>query len=126
VAKEAVKKAAKEAADEVNWAEYFTSIKSVCPWSRAYWSKQKIDIVDWTGTVYPLNGFVARVYKAPQLTAKELYNKMRRFNKLYDAEEWLYSHPKFKGHSTPIPVMIQQDYDVLARARAQHKYKKQL
>ena len=118
---EAVKKAVKKAAVEVNWTEFFTSIKSVCPWSRAYWSKQKIDIVDWTGTVYPLQGFVARVYKAPQLTARQLYNTMRKFNKLYDDEEWLYSHSKFKGHSTPIPVLIQQDYDVLAKARAHHK-----
>ena len=118
---EAVKKAVKKAAVEVNWTEYFTSIKSVCPWSRAYWSKQKIDIVDWTGTVYPLQGFVARVYKAPQLTARQLYNTMRKFNKLYDDEEWLYSHSKFKGHSTQIPVLIQQDYDVLAKARAHHK-----
>ena len=118
---EAVIKAVKTAAVEVNWTEYFTSIKSVCPWSRAYWSKQKIDIVDWTGTVYPLQGFVARVYKAPQLTARQLYNTMRKFNKLYDDEEWLYSHSKFKGHSTPIPVLIQQDYDVLAKARAHHK-----
>ena len=118
---EAVKKAVKKAAVEVNWTEFFTSIKSVCPWSRAYWSKQKIDIVDWTGPVYPLQGFVARVYKAPQLTARQLYNTMRKFNKLYDDEEWLYSHSKFKGHSTPIPVLIQQDYDVLAKARAHHK-----
>ena len=118
---EAVKKAVKKAAVEVNWTEYFTSIKSVCPWSRAYWSKQKIDIVDWTGTVYPLQGFVARVYKAPQLTARQLYNTMRKFNKLYDDEEWLYSHPGYGGHSTPIPVLIQQDYDVLAKARAHHK-----
>ena len=118
---EAVKKAVKKAAVEVNWTEYFTSIKSVCPWSRAYWSKQKIDIVDWTGTVYPLQGFVARVYKAPQLTARQLYNTMRKFNKLYDDEEWLDSHPGYGGHSTPIPVLIQQDYDVLAKARAHHK-----
>ena len=123
MANEAAKKAAKEAVEEVNWTNYFASIVSVCPWSKAYWQAQKIDIVEWDNKHIPLNDFVARIYKAPQLTAKQLYNTMRKFNKLYDAEEWLYSHPKFKGHSTPIPVLIQQDYDVLAKARAQHKHK---
>ena len=111
-------------AEEVNWSEYFASIVSVCPWSKAYWSKQKIDIVDWRDEVIPLQEpYVARVYKT-EMTARELYNTARKHNRLYDDEEWLYSHPKFKGHSTPVPVLIQQDYDVLDKARAQHKYKK--
>jgi len=38
VEKEAVRK------EEVNWTEYFASIVAVCPWSKAYWSKQKIDV----------------------------------------------------------------------------------
>ena len=45
----------------------------------------------------------------------------KEHGKLKDDVEWLYSHSKFKGHSTPIPVLIQQDYDVLAKARAHHK-----
>lgn len=111
-------------AEEVNWSEYFASIVSVCPWSKAYWRAQRIDIVDWIDRVYPLQPpYVARVYKTT-MTARQLYNTARRHNKLYPNEEWLYSHPKFKGHSTPVPVLIQQDYDVLAKARAQHKYKK--
>ena len=118
---------AKEAVNvsNIDWTEYFASIVSVCPWSKAYWSKQKIDIQPWTGTILPLNEYVARVYTAPQLTAWELYNMMRRLNRDRE-EEFLYSHPKFKGHSTPVPVLIQQDYEILAQARRslkQHKYK---
>ena len=63
---------AKEAVNvsNIDWTEYFASIVSVCPWSKAYWSKQKIDIQPWTGTILPLNEYVARVYTAPQLTAR--------------------------------------------------------
>ena len=32
-------------------------------------------------------------------------------------EEWLYSHPRYGGHSTPVPVLIQQDYELLQKAR---------
>lgn len=113
-------------AEEVNWPQYFASIVGVCPWSKAYWYKQKIDIQPWTGTIQPLETYVARIYKYPTATARELYNLMRKFNRDRDDEEWLYSHPKFGGHSTPIPVLIQQDYEVLNRARSsQHKYNKQ-
>ncbi len=115
-----------ESVSKREWTEYFASIVSVCPWSKAYWSKQKIDIKPWTGAILPLNQYVARMYTASQLTARELYNIMRKMNKDRDDEEWLYSHPKFKRHSTPIPVLIQQDYDILAQARhslKQHKYK---
>jgi len=114
-------------AEEVNWSEYFASIVAVCPWSKAYYRAQRIDIVNWDNKVIALQSpYVARIYKAPNMTARQLYNTARKHNKLYHNEEWLYSHPKFKGHSTPVPVLIQQDYDVLAQARTQHKYKKQL
>lgn len=103
-------------AEEVNWSEYFASIVSVCPWSKAYWRAQKIDVVDWNNQVIPLDQYVARIYRT-EMTARQLYNTARKHNKLYEDEEWLYSHPKFGGHSTPIPVLIQQDYAVLAKAR---------
>lgn len=32
-------------------------------------------------------------------------------------EEWLFSHPMFKGHSTPVPILIQQDLESLTKAR---------
>lgn len=123
--KEAAKKAAKEVAEEVNWTDYFASIVSVCPWSKAYWAKQKIDVVRWEGVPYPLDGYVARMYIAYDKTPTQLKNIMKRHNDYFDDEEWLYSHPKFGGHSTPVPVLIQQDYDVLAKARSHHKYTKQ-
>lgn len=112
------KEAVKEAVEEVNWSEYFASIRSVCPWSRAYWARQQIHIDTWQDQVLPLQPpYVARIYLAPQLTARQLYNLQKRFNRIYPDQEWLYSHPKFRGHSTPIPVLIQQDFATLAKAR---------
>jgi len=117
VEKEAVKEAVKKAAEEVNWTEYFASIKSVCPWSKAYWSKQQIHIVDWTGDILALDHYVARVYKHPTASARQLKKMMNRFNEQRPDEEWLYSHPKFGQHSTPVPVLIQQDYALLQSIR---------
>ena len=109
-----------------DWRTYFASIVGVCPWSQAYWKKHRIDIVDWDGDIRPLGKYVARVYQYPTASAYKLNKLMKQFNEERDDEEWLYSHPKFGGHSTPMPCLIQQDFDVLAKARQslkQHKYK---
>jgi hypothetical protein len=120
VAKEAERK---KAADEVNWSDYFASIVSVCPWSKAYWQKQKIDICEWQEQIYPLGDYVARVYKLPNASAYKLNKLMKQFNEDRPKEEWLYSHPKFGRHSTPIPVLIQQDHQLLTDIRNNIKNK---
>jgi uncharacterized Rmd1/YagE family protein len=119
VANVAAKKAANVAVKEnnINWAEYFASIVSVCPWSKAYWSKQKIDICDWTNEIKQLGDYVARVYTYPTASDYKLNKLMKQFNKEREDEEWLYSHPKHGGHSTPIPVLIQQDFALLSKIR---------
>jgi len=109
--------AKKEAAEEVNWSEYFASIVSVCPWSQAYWRKQKIDVCAWRGKVKALDGAVARMYLHPRASARLLKKMMNQFNDCRPQEEWLYSHPQHGGHSTPVGVLIQQDLATLTRAR---------
>jgi len=109
---------AKEAVEEVNWTEYFASIVGVCPWSKKYWSQQRIDIVDWTGEILALDDYVARVYKHPLASARQLKKMMNLFNEQREDEEWLYSHPQYGGHSTPIGVLIQQDYALLNSIRS--------
>tara|TARA_X000000950_G_scaffold289479_1_gene413987 strand:- start:15254 stop:15619 length:366 start_codon:yes stop_codon:yes gene_type:complete len=115
----AAKKAANAAAkrNNIDWSEYFASIVSVCPWSKAYWSKQKIDICDWTNEIKQLGDNVARVYTYPTASDYKLNKLMKQFNKEREDEEWLYSHPKHGGHSTPIPVLIQQDFALLSKIR---------
>jgi len=120
----AVVEAAKRVADEVNWSEYFASIVSVCPWSKKYWSQQKIDIQEWTGEILALDDYVARVYKHPLASAKQLESMMNTFNDERPDEEWLYSSPEYGGHSTPIGVLIQQDYNLLNRIRKSLKSNK--
>ena len=83
----AVKKVAKEADAEVNWSEYFASIVSVCPWSKAYWAKQKIDICEWTGELKELGTYVARVYKFANASDYKLNKLMKQFNKEREDEE---------------------------------------
>ncbi len=104
--------------EEVNWTEYFASIVSVCPWSKAYWRKQKIDVCRWRGEhkVKPLGDYVARMWIHPNASGNRLCKLHYRLN-LRDNEEWLYSHPQYKRHSTPVPVLIQQDLKTLNNAR---------
>lgn len=101
---------------EVDWAGYFLSIQEECPWSlRAYYSG-KIDLVTWMGDVYPLDSFMARVY-AIDLGPIKLSRLTRQLNERHTESEWLYSHPRYKKFSTPIPVLIQQDRRLLAKIR---------
>lgn len=111
----------KEAASvsKQQWSEYFSSIVSVCPWSKAYWAKQRIDIQTWTGEkdITPLENYAARMWIHKQASGRLLKKIHNRLNELRDDEEWLYSHPCYKGHSTPVPVLIQQNRTILERAR---------
>ena len=106
-----------ENVNNVDWSTYFSSIVSVCPWSGAYWRKQKIDVQKWTGKVLPLNDYVARIYIHKNSSGRILKKIMERMNDDRLTEEWLFSHPIFKGHSTPVPILIQQDLESLTKAR---------
>ena len=107
--------------NNVNWTSYFASIVSVCPWSRAYWHKQKIDVQIWNSEILPLHDYVARMYIHKHASGRQLKKIMERMNDVRLDEEWLFSHPIFKGHSTPVPVLIQQDLEILTKARKGRK-----
>jgi len=113
-----------KAEEEVNWSEYFASIVSVCPWSKTYWKQQKIDVCDWTGELKELGNNVARVYKFANASDYKLNKLMKQFNEEREDEEFLYSHPKHGGHSTPVPVLIQQKHELLTRIRENMKGEK--
>lgn len=101
----------------VDWYSYFSSIVLVCPWSGAYWKKQKIDVQLWRGEVLPLYDFVARIYIHKNASGRVLKKIMERMNDQRPSEEWLLSHPMYGGHSTPTPILIQQDLESLTKAR---------
>lgn len=116
-------KAAKES--NIDWSEYFASIVSVCPWSKSYWRKQQIDVQQWKGehNITPLNNYVARMWIHWHSSGRLLCKIHNRLNECRLHEEWLYSHPCYGGHSTPIPVLIQQDLAILTKARTNNSDK---
>ena len=101
--------------EEVNWDQYFQKIRKVCPWSWSEYRKGNIDIVAGTNIV-PLGDFAARIYIVDISNAEELEEYHDYLNDTTD-DEWLYSHPLYGGNSTEIPVLIQQDAELLRRAR---------
>jgi len=110
--------------NSIDWNEYFVSIKSVCPWSGAYWRRQKIQVTPWRGSkmVQELGDYVARIHIHTHASGRQLCNLHRTMNIQRPHEEWLYSHPQYKGHSTPVPVLIQQNLEILTKAREQNAH----
>jgi len=102
---------------EVDWKQYFESIKTVCPWSHAAFKRAGIDLTLWRGIISPLGNWEARLYLAPRHNPRQLKKMSNRFNILRPDEEWLWSHPSFKNNSTPVPCFIQQNRQQLEKAR---------
>lgn len=123
-----VKAKRKQVADvEVNWREYFASINHVCKWSLKYWDRDLIDIHHSEAIFQykPLGAYVARVYYNTSWTSKQVEDLADEHNSQYPDEEWLWSSPEYKGNSTPVPAVIQQDRDLLEQARKEPKQKKE-
>ncbi len=110
---------AADVAHNINWSEYFASIHSVCPWSGAYWRKQKIDVQVWKGTenIIPLDDYVARIWIHKHASSRLLEKMHHRIAEFRSQEEWLYSHPINGKKSSPVPVFLQQDRHTLEKAR---------
>ena len=112
------------AVEEVNWHNYFETIKNVCPWSWASWQKNKIDIISWHSQIINLNYYEARVYIAARHNPRQLKKMSDRFNRERPNEEWLWSHPDYGFNSTPVAVFIQQDRQILDDLRRNLNKKK--
>lgn len=109
--------------EEVNWCEYFQQIQGVCPWSYSAWKKDTIDIVDWQGSIRDLGGYSARVYIHVNASPRLLNKWADKLNLQYAQYEFLWSHPRYKGDSAPVPCIIQQDRHQLnsIRRKLEHK-----
>ena len=107
---------------EVNWNQYFESIKSVCPWSNSAFRQDKITITTWHSQISELGEKEACVYIAPKHNPRQLKKMCDRFNKQRPDEEWLWSHPRFGYNSTPVPCFIQQHRDILENIRKNTKF----
>ena len=105
------------ARNAVNWKEYFESIQAVCPWSLPAWTNNKIEVVQWKGTITPLNNYLARVYIV-DLNPRRLKKLADKLEAANTQDEWLWSHPRYKRYSTPLPVLIQQNRQMLEKIRS--------
>lgn len=92
---------------EVDWAEYFQSIRRVCPWSFSAWQQGLIKIEKWRNRVIDLEPYAARVYVVEKLNPRRLKKLCQRLDQDPDCE-WLWSHPRYSGNSAPVPILIQQ------------------
>ena len=109
---------------EVDWSEYFKSIKSVCPWSFPAYEQNLIDIVEYKGFRIALDlPLKARVYVC-DLNQRRLKKLATDYENSDKENEWLWSHPRFLNHSAPVPILIQQNRQYLAEMRTKyHKNK---
>lgn len=105
---------------EVNWEDYFYSIRCVCPWSWSAWRQGKIDIVNWGTGIVELGKHSARLYITHRHNSRQLKKITDRLNSISTTDEWLWSHPKYKFNSTPVPTLIQQDRQRLNSIRKQN------
>ena len=107
--------------EEVNWLDYFESIKVVCPWSLQSYRQGKIEFVEFNGAFdMEIGNWEARVYcvdRKPRLLKKW----SDRLNQQDSKCEWLWSHPSYGHHSAPVPIIIQQPRERLDALRAVYK-----
>ena len=103
-------------AADVDWLEYFKSIRTECPWSYQDYVKGLIDIVEYQGEVMPLGSYSARVYviNASTDTVEALCHGLN-----HGEDEWLFSYPGYGSWATPVSVLIQQDRQRLSTLRKQ-------
>lgn len=102
--------------DAVDWLAYFKSIKGVCPWSLSAALQGRIRITDWHSQILDLGTDLAIVYRCT-LNAQQLKTITDQLNLNYEELEFFWSHPSQGGHSTPIPIIIQQDHLHLEKIR---------
>ena len=117
---------------EDKWAEYFASIRKVCPWSLKAFMKDRILFVETTpvcldtyAKLFPYTEYEAAVYKWPTASVEWLVAMCDGLNEQYESSTWLWSHPAEGGDSTHIPVLIQQDATRLAELREKIGYVEQ-
>ena len=101
----------------VDWTKFFQLIRPVCPWSGQAYSQGQIDIT--TGRVVkPLGLYSARVYVLKNWKPRRLKKLADRLDRSDPDSEWLWSHPRYRHNSTPVPVLIQQNRQELNRIRS--------
>ena len=105
----------------VDWYQYFKSIRAECPWSYAAYLHGQIEVVEYTGTITPLGKFLARVYTVDATDSEVEALSIALDHGQY---EWLFSYPGYGPFATPVAVLIQQDRAQLNQLRNNLEVKK--
>ena len=105
--------------DNINWQEYYASIRSVCPWSYKAYMNDTILVIDYNPNCFKTwsclfkgTKYEAFVYKMPEITAEDLETLCDYYNETLGDKynsEYLWSHHEEGGDSAPAPILIQQD-----------------
>lgn len=100
----------------VDWYQYFKSIRAECPWSYRAYLRGEIHITEYTGEVWPLGEYQARVYVVSDhsLNVEALAQALD-----HGEDEWLFSYPGYGEFATPVTVIIQQNRQKLSQLREQ-------
>jgi hypothetical protein len=117
---------------EVNWLQYFHSIKKVCPWSYESYTQGTTKITQFDKDILLLNEqnwstlpWEVIVYlTGDDLTLNAIDEIVVYRNESQEKCEYLWSHPSFtKGgnNQTPVPVIIQQDRRTLEKLRKEKR-----
>lgn len=102
----------------VDWAGYFASIRSQCPWSWHSWRQGLILIDTYHGIAQPIDHYDARLYVLvmPNAAVEALASAHDHSDPLC---EWLFSYPGYGEWATPVSVLIQQPRQRLNQLRLQ-------
>ena len=120
------KREGKNVQENVNWKAYFEKISDACPWSLEAYNNDEIQFFEGDIAIRSLNTGKANLYILPDIDVDHIYELAEQLDELYEEYEFLWSHPNFtKGgnRATPVPVLIQQDRELLEYLRG-NKQKK--
>jgi hypothetical protein len=101
---------------DVDWLNYFESIKSVCPWSSAAHRHNKIDIQQGIDPK-PLDQYLARIYILNNITTRRLKKLAGTLERTRPDEIWFFSYPGYGPFATPVSCLIQQSRNHLENIR---------
>ncbi len=115
---------------EVDWTDYFNSIKTVCPHSIESFKGNRIKLVPffnllnetaWINYVYKFDALLFMGDNGVSLGL--LKNLVDYLDNVYKDLEFYYSYPYEGKYSTPVPCLIVQNKSTLDAARREYKKK---
>jgi hypothetical protein len=116
--------------EEVDWVEYFLSIKKLCPWSLKFWMEDKILHITTEGgceftwcACFDASEYEAILFEYPhETTIDTLCTIVEKIEEKYTGLIAFWSHPDEKQNNTPKPCVIVQDRSTLTDLRKQVGY----